>query len=342
MWVCEDVSARERKWRCEYVKMWRWADVKMRRCEDEQMWRWADVKMSRCEDEKVWRWEWEDVKMSRCEDEQMWRWADVKMRRCEDEKVWRWEDVKMRRCERRYEDEKVWRCEDEQMWRWEDVKMSRCEDEQMWRWADVKMRRCEDENEKMCRWADVKMSRCEDEQMWRWEGVKMGRCEDKKMWRWEGVREGVKMRRWEDETMRYRPPLLEEPCAQTLSGTNMLFLNSYNGVPIGSYVKLHRDYSIFWCCERACMFKLDVRLVHEPGRHENRGGKNISGLNDVLTLYCCVTVDVSHGCSWSAFAYNLDELVLQAWLTNLSLSQLAEIMSKHVNITSNSPYLLRI
>ena len=134
--------------------------------------------------------------------------------------MWRWEDVKMRRCERRYEDEKVWRCEDEQMWRWEDVKTSRCEDEQMWRWADVKMRRCEDENEKMCRWADVKMSRCEDEQMWRWEGVKMRRCEDKKMWRWEGVREGVKMRRWEDEKMRYRPPLLEEPCAQTLSGKN--------------------------------------------------------------------------------------------------------------------------
>ena len=73
MWVCEDVSARERKWRCGYVKMWRWADVKMRRCEDEQMWRWADVKMSRCEDEKVWR--WEDVKMRRCE------------RRCEDEKM---------------------------------------------------------------------------------------------------------------------------------------------------------------------------------------------------------------------------------------------------------------
>ena len=32
------------------------------------------------------------------------------------------------------------------------------------------------------------------------------------------MREGVKMRRCEDEKMRYRPPLLEEPCAQTLSG----------------------------------------------------------------------------------------------------------------------------
>ena len=84
--------------------------------------------------------------------------------------------------------------------------MRRCEDEQMWRWADVKMSRCEDE--KMWRWADVKMSRCEDEQMWRWEGVKMRRCEDEKVWE--------KVWRW--EKMRYRPPLLEEPCAQTLSG----------------------------------------------------------------------------------------------------------------------------
>jgi hypothetical protein len=28
----------------------------------------------------------------------------------------------------------------------------------------------------------------------------------------------VKMRRYEDEKMFHRPPLLEEPCAQTLSG----------------------------------------------------------------------------------------------------------------------------
>ena len=38
----------------------------------------------------------------------------------------------------------------------------------------------------------------------------------------EDVREDVKMsrceRRCEDEKMFYRPPLLEEPCAQTLSG----------------------------------------------------------------------------------------------------------------------------
>ena len=185
--------------------MWRWADVRedvdMSRCEDEQMWEkmwtWADVKMSRCErrcgHEQMWRWAdvREDVDMSRCEDEQMWekmwRWADVKMSRCEDEqmweKMWTWADVKMSRCERR--------CEDEQMW------------EKMWRWADAKMRRC---------WEDVKMSRCEDEQMWekmwRWADVKMRRCEDEKMLR----------RRCEDEKMFYRPPLLEEPCAQTLSG----------------------------------------------------------------------------------------------------------------------------
>jgi len=39
----------------------------------------------------------------------------------------------------------------------------------------------------------------------------------------EDVREDVKMsrceRRCQDEKMFYRPPLLEEPCAQTLSGT---------------------------------------------------------------------------------------------------------------------------
>ena len=82
----------------------------------------------------------------------------------------------------------------------------------MWRWEGVKMRRCEDK--KMWRWEDVKMSSCEDEKMWRWEDTKIRRCEDEKMWRWEGL----KMRRCEDEKMRCRPPLLEEPCAQTLSG----------------------------------------------------------------------------------------------------------------------------
>jgi len=41
----------------------------------------------------------------------------------------------------------------------------------------------------------------------------------------EDVREDVKIsrceRRCEDEKMFYRPPLLEEPCAQTLSGTTV-------------------------------------------------------------------------------------------------------------------------
>ena len=41
--------------------------------------------------------------------------------------------------------------------------------------------------------------------------MKMRRCEDEKMLR----------RRCEDEKMFYRPPLLEEPCAQTLSGKNI-------------------------------------------------------------------------------------------------------------------------
>ena len=57
--------------------------------------------------------------------------------------------------------------------------------EKTWRCEDVK-----------CRWEDEKMRRCEDE-MWTWEDV-MARCEDMKMYN--------------------RPPLLEEPFAQTLSG----------------------------------------------------------------------------------------------------------------------------
>ena len=97
---------------------------------------------------------------------------------------------------REIENKERGRGQDEKMWRWADVKMWRCEDEQMWRWEGVKMRRCEDE--KMWKWEDVKMRSCEDEKLWRWEDVKMRRCENAKM--------------------RYKPPLLEEPSAQTLSG----------------------------------------------------------------------------------------------------------------------------
>ena len=63
----------------------------------------------------------------------------------------------------------------------------------MWRWEDVKVRR----------W-DVKM-RGEDVKTWRCEYVKM---------RWEDV----KMRRCEHVKTYNRPPLLEEPFAQTLPG----------------------------------------------------------------------------------------------------------------------------
>ena len=93
------------------------------------------------------------------------------------------------------ENVKMWRCEDENMRRWGDVKI-RWEDEQMWRWEDVKMWGCE----------DVRMWGCEDEKMWRCEDVKMRRRGDEQMWRWDDVK------------VFDRPPLLEEPFAQTLSG----------------------------------------------------------------------------------------------------------------------------
>ena len=173
-------------WGCEGVRKWGCEDVRMRRCEDLRMWR--------CEDEKMWG--CEDVKMRRCEDEKMWRWADVKMRRCEDVKTWGREDVK------------TWRWEDVKMWGCEDVTMKRCEDVKMWRREDVKMKRCE--GEQIWRWEDVKM--------WRWEDVKMRRCEDVRMWGWDAVRIEDVMWRCEDVNMFERPPLLEQPFAQTLSG----------------------------------------------------------------------------------------------------------------------------
>ena len=43
------------------------------------------------------------------------------------------------------------------------------------------------------------------------------------------------MRRCEDEKMRYRPPLLEEPCAQTLSGKNVSLSVSIYSVYIYIY-----------------------------------------------------------------------------------------------------------
>ena len=62
----------------------------------------------------------------------------------------------------------------------------------MWRWADVREDVREDMMKKVSRWEKMW------EKIWRWADVKMSRCEDEKV--------------------RYRPPLLEEPCAQTLSG----------------------------------------------------------------------------------------------------------------------------
>ena len=127
--------------------------------------------------------------------------------------------------------EKVRRCEDKKMWRWADVKMSRCEDEQMWRWEDGKV----------WRWADVKMRGCEDERMWRWADVKMRGCEDEQMWRWEDVK-----MRCEDEKMFYRPPLLEEPCAQTLSGKKVYLTSMFTNQHGESAKQIRTNCSTWW------------------------------------------------------------------------------------------------
>ena len=59
---------------------------------------------------------------------------------------------------------------------------------------------------------DVRRRRFEGEKMICLD-VRMRRCEGEKM-----ICVDVRMRRCEDEKMIYRPPLLEEPFAQTLSG----------------------------------------------------------------------------------------------------------------------------
>ena len=174
----------------------------------------------------------------------MWRWEDVKMRRWEDEKMWRWEDVKMSRWEdlsmRRCEDVKMRRCEEEKMWGWEDV----WEDVKMWRWAAVKMWGCEDE--RMWRWEDAKMWRCEDEKMWG--------CEDGKMWGWEDD--------CEEEKMFYRPPLLEEPCAQTLSGKrNVVEVNPSIHHHQANFQKHSTRKFLTWIClgKSSCRFSVDLQ-----------------------------------------------------------------------------------
>ena len=48
----------------------------------------------------------------------------------------------------------------------------------------------------------------------------------------------MKMRRCEDEKVRYRPPLLEEPCAQTLSGMMIKEGKKRNAEQKGQFEKI--------------------------------------------------------------------------------------------------------
>ena len=142
----------------------------------------------------------------------------------------------MTRCQKIWEDGR--KSEDEKIWRWEGAKMRRCEDvrgcEKIWRWEDV--RRCEDE-------------KCE--KMWRWEDVKIRRCG--KMW------EDVKMRRCDD-----RPPLLEEPFAQTLSGVKCLIILRFPSW----------DFMFMWqaapCSHRTCNKQVAGKALH----HSSQSGRS--------------------------------------------------------------------
>ena len=74
----------------------------------------------------------------------------------------------------------------------------------------------------------MKMSRCER------------RCEDEQMFR-----------RCEDEKMFYRPPLLEEPCAQKLSGKNA----TISALLQSSSVRISEFQQILSGCDRALASK---------------------------------------------------------------------------------------
>ena len=102
------------------------------------------------------------------------------------------------------EREKMWRCEDVTMWRREQVR------EDVWRCADVRMWKCEDLR-MIC--VDVKMK------MWRCEDIEddLCRCED------------------EDVKMYNRPPLLEEPFGQTLSGKIIHEIENTYMVPVKTW-----------------------------------------------------------------------------------------------------------
>jgi hypothetical protein len=51
------------------------------------------------------------------------------------------------------------------------------------------------------------------------------------------------MRRCEDEKMFYRPPLLEEPCAQTLSGKIIIFQRGDFARPKGDFSRPKGDFT---------------------------------------------------------------------------------------------------
>ena len=67
-------------------------------------------------------------------------------------------------------------------------------------------------------------------------------------------REDVKMRRCEDEKMLDRPPLLEEPCAQTLSGKGLQLLLQQHYCYLCHYSVLLLPYTYLFSTAKAVLF----------------------------------------------------------------------------------------
>jgi len=73
------------------------------------------------------------------------------------------------------------------------------------------------------------------------------------------------MRGCEDEKMFYRPPLLEEPCAQTLSGKNVRMRENFRGKPRRLKLEqMHMNVHIFKQVSPSLKGPLQLSALHGP------------------------------------------------------------------------------
>ena len=151
--------------------------------------------------------------------------------------------------------------------------------------------------------------------MWRCEGVKMRRCEDEKMWRCEDVKVWRCLKMFGDVIN--RPPLLEEPFAQTLSGkrhTSADCFGSDHGNP-GNNMFLHKDTTYYLQYPQIHTLKQRLFFAGTHPNHPNRvGSSSIWTSLARLGQWRIIGVTLSfHAGSWNTL-----ELLTQSISSNIS------------------------